>query len=134
MQSLHVLLVDDSLEFLEALAQFLAAQPEITIVGRATSGAMALSQVAALKPDLVLMDLAMPKMNGLEATRRIKMDPGAPCIVIMTLNDTDQYRAAARRSKADGFISKSLMSSQLLPMLARLFPDPPNTDRAGADF
>src|SRR6476660_8269855 len=55
MRSLHVLLVDDSLEFLEAAAQFLAAQPEITIVGCATSGAMALEKVAALKPDLVLM-------------------------------------------------------------------------------
>jgi DNA-binding NarL/FixJ family response regulator len=123
MNPLRLLLVDDSAEFLESAARLLALHQELRIVGRAASGSAALEQVAALNPDLVLMDLAMPGMNGLETTRRIKAQPAAPCVVIMTLYDVAEYRAAARDATADGFIAKSSIRSQLLPMLASLFPD-----------
>src|SRR5438105_3576362 len=83
-----------------------------------------LEQVAMLNPDLVLMDLAMPGMNGLETTRQIKARPAAPRVVIMTLYDVAEYRAAARDATADGFIAKSSIRSQLLPLLASLFPNP----------
>ena len=96
---------------------------ELCIVGRAASGSAALEQVAVLNPDLVLMDLAMPGMNGLETTRRIKAQPDAPRVVIMTLYDVAEYRAAARAAMADGFIAKSSIRSQLMPMLVGLFPD-----------
>src|SRR4051794_32386191 len=66
MNPLRILLVDDSAEFLESAARLLMLHQELSIVGRAASGSSALEQVAALKPDLVLMDLAMPGMNGLE--------------------------------------------------------------------
>jgi DNA-binding NarL/FixJ family response regulator len=124
MNPLRILLVDDSAEFLESAARALALHQELRIVGRAASGGAALEQVAALRPDLVLMDLAMPGMNGLETTRQIKARPAAPRVVIMTLYDVAGYRAAARDATADGFIAKSSIRSQLLPMLASLFPDP----------
>jgi DNA-binding NarL/FixJ family response regulator len=123
MHPLRILLVDDSAEFLESAARLLMLHHDLAIVGRAASGSSALEQVATLSPDLVLMDLAMPGMNGLEATRQIKAQPAAPCVVIMTLYDVAEYRAAARAALADGFIAKSSIRSQLLPLLASLFPD-----------
>jgi CheY-like chemotaxis protein len=123
MQSLRILLVDDSLEFLELIARFLATHNELDVVGCTTSVHQALQQISALKPDLVLMDLAMPQISGLEATRRIKTAPQAPRVIVMTLYDTDEHQEAARRVQADGFISKSMIVSQFLPTLSRLFPE-----------
>lgn len=123
MAPLRILLVDDSAEFLESAARLLMLHQDLTVVGRAVSGSSALEQLALLNPDLVLMDLAMPGMNGLETTRQIKALPAPPCVVIMTLYDLAEYRAAARDALADGFIAKSSIRSQLLPMLASLFPN-----------
>src|SRR5690348_4633439 len=102
MNPLRLLLVDDSAEFLESAARLLALQPQLRVIGRAASGSAALEQVAELQPDLVLMDLAMPGMNGLETTRQIKARPAAPRVVIMTLYDVAEYRTAARDATADG--------------------------------
>jgi DNA-binding NarL/FixJ family response regulator len=124
MNPLRILLVDDSAEFLESAARLLSLHKELWIVGRASSGSAALEQVAALRPDLVLMDLAMPGMNGLETTRQIKARPAPPRVIIMTLYDVAEYRAAARDATADGFIAKSSIRSQFFPMLASLFPHP----------
>jgi DNA-binding NarL/FixJ family response regulator len=124
MKPLRILLVDDSAEFLESAARLLMLHPELCIVGRAASGSAALEQVAALHPDLVLMDLAMPGMNGLETTRQIKAQSTAPLVVIMTLYDVAEYRTAARNATADGFIAKSSIRSQLLPLLSSLLANP----------
>jgi DNA-binding NarL/FixJ family response regulator len=125
MQLLRILLVDDSSEFLESAARFLTSHHHILVVGRASSGYEALEQVAALVPDLVLMDVTMPGMNGLEATRQIKSQAGAPRIVLMTLHDLAEYRIAAKSAAADGFIAKTSIRSQLLPLLEGMFAEPP---------
>jgi len=122
---IRILLVDDSPEFLESATRFLSVDPHIEIVGRALAGHDALEQVARLRPDLVLMDLAMPEMNGLEATHHIKAQPGAPCVVILTLYDNSEYRAVAETVGADGFLSKSEFGTQLLPLIHTLFANPP---------
>ena len=121
MAQLRTLLVDDSAEFLESAARFLAHAGDVDLVGSARSGHEAITQAAELKPDLVLMDLAMPGLNGLEATRLIKARAGAPRVVIMTLYDTAEYRQAACEATADGFIAKSAIRSDLLPLIANLF-------------
>ncbi len=119
--SLRIILVDDSPEFLDSAVRFLSADPRIAIVGRALNGKDALDQILQLKPDVVLMDLAMPEMNGLEVTRHIKAQPIAPRVVILTLYDTPEYRSAAEGVGADGFITKSDFGTQVLPMLDVLF-------------
>ena len=101
MSPINVLLVDDNAEFLKSATRFLAVDPQIVIAGCALSGRGALEQVALLHPDLVLMDMAMPGMNGLKATRHIKAQPDAPRVIILTLYDNAEYRAAAEAMGAD---------------------------------
>ena len=123
MVSVRVLLVDDNAEFLDSATHFLSADPEIEIVGCVLSAEAALEQAPRLHPDLVLMDLVMPGMNGLEATRQIKVLPGAPRVVILTLYDNAEYRAAAAAVGADGFLAKSEFGALLLSQIHWMFPE-----------
>lgn len=120
MPSLRILLVDDSLAFLESATRFLAIDKKLEIVGRVLSGEEALVQVPQLCPDLVLMDMAMPGMNGLEATRQIKERSSSPYVVVLTLNDGSEYRTAALAVGADGFVTKSEIGTALLPLIHSL--------------
>ena len=103
----RILVVDDSPIFLAAVVSLLPASEGIEIVGTAGSGREALERVAELGPDLVLMDLAMPGMNGLEAAHQLTGLPARPQVVIMTAHDEAAYRAAALKAGADGFLRKS---------------------------
>lgn len=116
-----MLLVDDSRSFLAAAREFIEAE-RVTVVGEAASGPEALDAVARLRPDLVLMDLAMPGMNGLEATHRIKALPDPPRVIVLTLHDGEEYRRAAVEAHADGFVAKSALAAELVPMICRMFP------------
>lgn len=121
MAAIRTLLVDDSLEFLEAAERFLDSDPQIEIVGTVDSGLDAIEKASLLQPDLVLMDLAMPGINGLEATRQIKTHLNPPRVIILTLLDNLEYRRASSAVLADGFISKSEFGEKLLPQIYALF-------------
>jgi DNA-binding NarL/FixJ family response regulator len=103
---MSVLLVDDNGEFLDSIARLLAEDSRMRIVGRASSGQEALEMTARLKPDVVFMDLAMPEMNGLQATRQLKEQSTPPHVVIMTCHGNKEYQVAASIAGADAFISK----------------------------
>ena len=120
-QRIRVFLVDDNRDFLSAMQRFLANASRIDIAGCAVSGAEALVSMAQCAPDLVILDLVMPGMNGLEVTRRIKAMRDAPRVLILTLNEHFFYGVAARRAGADGFLTKSKMGEQILPLIHRLF-------------
>src|SRR5688572_25635617 len=98
----RVLLVDDSRDVVDSVGRFLTTVPGLEVVGHGLSGQEGLDQADRLRPDLVLMDLAMPGMDGLEATRRLKATPGGPLVVILTLHDDDEHRAASQAAGADG--------------------------------
>jgi len=119
----RVLLVDDSQTFLDAAVHALAADPRIEIVGSALSGQEGLKLVVQKQPDLVLMDVAMPGMNGMEATRLIKAQANAPHVVILTSYDISHYRVAAKAVGADSFISKADFDSHLFPFLETLLAE-----------
>ena len=121
MSIIRALLVDDYADFLESASQFLSTVPQMQVVGRARSGVEALQAVDRLHPDLVLMDLAMPCMGGLEATQRIKALAGAPRVVIITLYNNQGYRVAALAAGADGFMSKSEFGEDLVTLIRDLF-------------
>jgi DNA-binding NarL/FixJ family response regulator len=118
--AIRILLVDDNAEFLRVAAGFLATDPAIEIAGLAPSGGEALKLTERLRPDLVLMDLAMPDMNGLAATRRIKARRDPPRVVILTLYDNAEYRVQAQCVGVDGYVAKSDFGEVLLPLIHAL--------------
>jgi DNA-binding NarL/FixJ family response regulator len=125
MPLIRILLVDDSPEFLDAAVRFVSSDPELTVVGSSLTGLDALEQIRQSNPDLILMDLALPGISGLETTRLIKAQPESPRIIILTLHDNPEYRAASESANADGFLAKSEFGTQLLPLIHSLFePEP----------
>lgn len=120
MDSHRVLLVDDNHVFLEAAAEFLVDQNSIGEILTARSGQDALMSIAINHPDLLIIDLAMPEMGGLELTRLIKERwPDIP-VIILTLHDSVHHRQAALEAGADAFVPKMLIDSELLPTVSRL--------------
>jgi DNA-binding NarL/FixJ family response regulator len=120
----RAVVVDDHPKLLTIATRLLASIPGIEVIGEATSGLGALEAVDRLRPDLVLMDLAMPGMDGLEATRRIVARPGAPAIIIMTIHDLLPYRDAALAAGASRFVAKADLAEKLSPAIRSLPPDP----------
>lgn len=115
---IRILLVDDSPEFLKSASTLLARDNRVIVVGHASSGLEALEMVSKHRPDLVLMDLTMPTMNGLDATRAIRKLPSSPPVIILTLHDNHEYIAAARDSGAIGFISKADFTNDFFALVA----------------
>lgn len=107
MKKQRILLVDDNRRFLEAANNIIAANSNVEVIGWATSGEDAVNKATADLPDLVLMDISMPGIGGLSATRLIKKMVNPPKVIILTLYDTAEYRDEAKAAGADGFVSKS---------------------------
>lgn len=112
--AIKVLLVDDHLVVLKGLKFFLDTQKDIEIVGSATNGKEALAKIEKLKPDIVLMDLMMPVMDGIEATRQVKATfPNIKVIVLTSFSDQD-YVLPALRAGAIGYQLKDIEPSELV--------------------
>lgn len=115
-----ILIVDDHAGFISAAIRHFRRQPWIDVVGTASNGIEAISQCEILRPDAVLMDLAMPEMGGLQATRLIKAQDAAPFVVIASHFDDGEHRAHAERAGADAFVSKLTYLHDVLPLLEQL--------------
>ncbi|GAA1006940.1 DNA-binding response regulator [Acrocarpospora pleiomorpha] len=110
MTPIRVLIADDQAMVREAFTVLLNAQPDIEVVGEAVDGLDALAKVAALRPDVVLMDVRMPELDGLAATRRIA---GQTKVLILTTFDLDEYVYEALRAGASGFLLKKATAREL---------------------
>lgn len=119
---IRTVLVDGSPECLVRLEKWLGTLSDFAIVGKASSGVDALEQCRVLHPDLVLMDVALPCMNGYEATARIKEDGHCPMIILMSLFHMDEAYEAESYSKADVVLHKDVLYEELIPTVTRLFP------------
>lgn len=117
MEPVRVLLADDHELFREGLAGIISAQPDMQVVGEASDGLEAFAKVQELKPDLILMDVQMPGMNGLEATRQIKQILPETIIVMLTVRDDDDKLFEALKNGAQGYLLKEIRSQALLEML-----------------
>ena len=111
---IRVLLVDDQRLFREGLRTLLSIYDDIELVGEAANGEEALSQTQALKPDVVLMDLRMPHMDGVEATRQLTEQAAACRVIILTTFDEDEYLFDALRAGAIGYLLKDVTSQKLV--------------------
>lgn len=120
-QTTTVLLVDDHALFRQGLASLLSAQEGIEVVGQASDGHEALEKVRELVPDLILMDIKMPGLNGLEATKLIKEELPHTRIVILTVSEDDQDLFDAVRNGAEGYLLKTLRAEELFELLKGVF-------------
>lgn len=130
--STTILIVDDNQGVRNALMRILQKGREFRVVGEAEDGSEALELARALSPDLILMDLAMPRVNGLEATRKIKVERPGTKVIILTRYDEDAYRQAATQSGADAFLPKGTRLAELLATIRQVVQAGPNREAAPA--
>ncbi|MFC4591259.1 response regulator [Sphaerisporangium corydalis] len=112
--TIRVLLVDDQPWLRLGFRAVLEQEPDIEVVGEAGDGERAVAQTRALRPDVVLMDVRMPAMDGIEATRRIAMSDSPARVLVLTTFDLDEYVFAALRAGASGFLLKDALPADLL--------------------
>ncbi|MGH3776215.1 MAG: response regulator [Pseudonocardiaceae bacterium] len=110
----RVLIADDQALLRGSLRVLIETEPDLVVVGEAGTGTEAVEQVQAASPDVVLMDVRMPDMDGIEATQRITAREHAPRILVLTTFDLDEYVYSALRAGASGFLLKDTPPAQLL--------------------
>jgi DNA-binding NarL/FixJ family response regulator len=120
-KNLKILLVDDHEVVRRGLKTILTMRPSWTVCGEAGSGQDAIKRVRDLKPDLVLLDVTMPGMSGLEAATKIRNLAPSTKILILSMHDSASMTAEALRSGADAFLSKGTSATKLLDFIAGLF-------------
>jgi DNA-binding NarL/FixJ family response regulator len=120
-ERIRTLIADDSDVCRRAFWRMLAKLPQLEMVGAAEDGVDALALVASTRPDLVLMDLQMPRLNGLQATRRIRAEFPGVRVIMTTFNDSEESKAASVASGVDWFIPKECLRTELPGAVAQLF-------------
>jgi DNA-binding NarL/FixJ family response regulator len=114
MEPIKIVVVDDHKLFREGLAALLNAATETAVVGEAATGAEAIAQAAAVTPDIILMDIQMPDMNGIETTRRILAGQPNIGVIMLTMLEDDDSLFAAMRAGARGYILKGADKAEVL--------------------
>jgi len=111
---IRLFLADDHAVVRSGLRMLLQAQPDMKIVGEAETGQEAIRRVVELRPDVVLMDIEMPGMNGIEATRRIKAEAPQAAVLALTMYEDDQYFFEMLRAGASGYVPKRAAPDELV--------------------
>jgi DNA-binding NarL/FixJ family response regulator len=119
---IRVLLVDDSKVFLDLEERWLSQDPRVEIVGRAMTGQEAIDRAQELTPDIVVMDVTMQDMTGLQAAERIKAQRRDQRIVLLTVEISNEFKTAATALGVEGYLAKAQLSTQLLPLLLDFIP------------
>ncbi len=126
----RVLIVDDHQVVRRGLRSLLSTRPDWTICGEAVDGIDAVEKVRAVQPDVVLMDISMPRMDGLQASKIIREELPGTKIVIVSQNDPKVVRLQVKEVRADGYVLKSELADELLPALDRLLGRSPGSVRS----
>jgi NarL family two-component system response regulator LiaR len=114
METIRVLLADDHAMVREGTREILEHYPDLDVVGEAEDGNQAVQLTCQLQPDVVLMDIGMPRLNGIEATRQIKTQCPKIAVLVLTAYDDDQYVIAILQAGAAGYLLKSARGSELV--------------------
>ena len=117
---LRTLVIDDNRDFVRAVCGWIECEDGMIVVGTAEDGRAGLREVERLNPDIVLIDVVMPVMDGVEATRRIKARPDPPAVVLFTMHDAEAVRASALSAGADAVLSKRDLGEALAPLVRSL--------------
>lgn len=111
---IRVALVDDQQLVRTGMRMVVDSQDDLRVVGEAADGLEALELLRATRADVVLMDVRMPRLDGVEATRRLLRDDGAPSVIVLTTFDLDEYAFAALQAGASGFLLKDAPAEELI--------------------
>jgi DNA-binding NarL/FixJ family response regulator len=131
---IRVFIVDDQALVRAGLAMVVEAQEDMAVAGEAGDGVQALDLLASSTADVVLMDIRMPRLDGVEATRRLTARPAAPKVLVLTTFDLDEYAFAALRAGASGFLLKDALAEELCAAIRTVYRGdavlaPPTTRR-----
>ena len=116
----RLLIVDDDPLVRSALTFMLGGQPDLEVVGEAGDGREGVTRAAELKPDVVLMDIRMPRLNGLDATRRLLASDDPPRVIVLTTFDADEYVVEALAAGADGFLLKDTPPPEVVDAIRKV--------------
>ncbi len=119
--NISILLAEDHIIVREGTRELLQHQPDMEVVGEASDGEEAVTLARQLKPNVIVMDIAMPKLNGIEATKQIKKFRPATAVLILTAYDTDQYIMALLEAGAAGYLLKSVRGNQLIDAIRAVY-------------
>ncbi len=114
MSKIRVLICDDHTILREGIRLLLNSQPDIEVVDEAVDGRDAVDKARACKPDVILMDIAMPLLNGLEATKQIRRDQPNARVLVLTMYESDEYVAQMLEAGAAGYVLKKVAGSELV--------------------
>ncbi|GAB2452246.1 response regulator transcription factor [Nocardioides hungaricus] len=122
---ISVLLVDDDPLVRSALALILGGERDVEVVGEACDGDEGVRLAGSLRPDVVLMDIRMPRLDGLGATRELHTRPDPPKVIVLTTFDADEHVVEALASGADGFLLKDTPPPQIVAAIRKVVDDEP---------
>lgn len=121
MKKITILLVEDHVVVRESIRQFLGREAKLEVVGEAGDGEEAVQMASQLKPDVIIMDISMPKLNGIEATKRIKALHPSTAILILTAYDYEQYIFPLLEAGAAGYLLKDVSSRELISAIETVY-------------
>ncbi len=116
----RVLIADDHALFVETLEALLSTDPRIEVVGTASDGKEAVRLWRKLRPDVILMDISMPVMDGFEATRRIRKERGDACVLMLTGSNARTDVDRARKAGAAGYVTKDRIAAELIEAIVEV--------------
>ena len=128
MRATTTLVVDDNASFRQRVKEMFADEPDLVVIGEAADGWEAIRKARELRPALVIMDLRMPGINGLDATRELKRQIPETRVLILGQYDLEEYRKAAAASSASGYVIKRSLISAFLPAIREIIGDENNAD------
>jgi two-component system, NarL family, response regulator LiaR len=128
MEIIKVLLADDHLITREGVRRLLTDEPNFKVIGEASDGEEAVKRVSELHPDVVIMDVAMPKLNGIEATRQIKLNNPEIAVLILTAYDDDEYVFGLLEAGASGYLLKTASGDSLIRAINAVYKNEPMLD------
>ena len=114
MKKITILIADDHVVVRESIRQFLDREAKLEVVGEASDGEEAVQMASQLKPDVIIMDISMPKLNGIEATKQIKAQQPSATILILTAYDYEQYIFPLLEAGAAGYLLKDISGRELV--------------------